>query len=255
MSAPETEDETTIVTGPESLVNQVAQAAATIDVSGRTEDVDQAVRLAPRDNRGILIQGVNLDPPITDVLIEVEQERFSRSMAVSPDIVGAPADGYNVASVSVNPPAVTVRGDEAYISGTVSVATKPVDIAGTTDDVVQTVSLDLPKGAEVTGGVPVVTVTIRIEPGQGISTMDIPISATGLGDGVRIEGALPTAVVSLAGEQPLLNSLAPNDVLATLDLSGKGAGVHTVPVRVTVPEGINVRSATPSEVQITLVGN
>lgn len=255
MSTPESEDETAIVTGPEALVNQVSQATATIDISGRTDDVDQAVRLAPRDNRGILIQGVALDPPITDVSIDIEQERFSRSMAVSPEIVGTPADGYNVASVSVNPPAVTVRGDQAYISGTISVPTKPVDIDGSVQDVVQTVSLDLPRGAEVTGGVPTVTVTVRIVPGQGTSNLEVPVIATGLGDGLRIEGSLPTVKVSLSGDLPKLNRLTPPDIRATVDLSGESAGVHAVAVRVEVPEGLTVRSVTPAEVQITIAGN
>jgi len=253
MSNPEPTDQTVFVTGPQGQVDQVSQAAGTIDVSTKTEDIGQAVRLVARTNRGILVPGVSLDPSITQVDINIEQERFSRAMAVSPEISGTPDDGYNVVSVSVNPPSVSVRGDKSFIEGTVSISTKPVDVSGGSEDIVRTVSLDLPAGAEVTGGVPVVTVTVKIEPAIGVLSFTVPLSATGIGDALAIQGSLPAVTVALTGELPELRSLSPNDIRATLDLTDKAAGTFRVPVQVVPPAGMSVQSLTPTEVDVTLV--
>jgi len=252
MSAPEPDDETVFVTGPQEQVDQVTQAIATIDVAARSETVDQAVRLSPRDGRGILVPGVTIEPSLTGIRIEIDQEKFSRSVAVSPDIAGAPELGYNVVGVSVNPAAVTVRGEQAFIEGTISVPTKPVSIAGATEDIVRTVSLDLPSGAEVTGGVPVVTVTVNIEPAQGLLTFSVPVTATGLGENVVIQGGLPSVIVTLFGELPDLQALSPSDISATVDLAGQGAGAHREAIEVTTVSGLTVQSVSPPEIDIVL---
>jgi YbbR domain-containing protein len=252
MGTPETEDEEVLVTGPQGVVDQVTQATAVVDVQSKTDPVDQAVRLAARDSRGTLVQGVALDPAFTEVRIEIQEERFSRSMAVSPQLSGSPADGYNVVGVSVTPTAVTVRGEEAYIEGTSAVGTKSIDIAGATGNVVRTVSLDLPEGAEVTGGVPVVTVTVKIAPTQGVMQFAVPVTATGLGEGLSIGGALPVATVTLLGDLPALRQLSPNDVGARIDLTGRDAGTYRMPVQVIIPAGMVAQSVSPAEIDVTL---
>jgi len=252
MSEPKADDAEVFVTGPQELVDQVTQATATIEVEGKTEEIDQAVRLTARDGRGVLVKGVELDPAFTQVQIEVEQQKYTRSVSVSPQLTGSPADGYNVVGVSVNPPLVTIRGDEAFIQGTVSVPTKPVGLQGADADIVRTVSLDLPSGAEVTGGVPVVTVTVKIEPARGVMQFSVPLSATGLSDDLSIAGALPTVTVTLLGDLPALRELTPNDIGARVDVGGADAGRHRLTVLVTAPEGIAVQSVAPAEVEVLL---
>jgi YbbR domain-containing protein len=252
MGSPALADSTALVSGPQEQVDQVTQATATIDVSGLTDNVDQSVRLVPRNDKGELIEGPTLTPSLTGVTIDIQQQKFSRSMAVSPQITGAPAAGYNVVSVSVSPPAVTVRGDQAFISGTTSVATKPIDISGATADIVKTVSLDLASGTEVTGGPPTVTVTVKIAPATGLFTFSVPVSAINLGSTLNISGALPSVTVVLFGPLPALEGLSPNDIPAVIDLSGDGAGTHKKQVSVTPPGGATVRSVTPAEIQISL---
>ena len=252
MGSPALVDSTVLVSGPKEQVDQVTEATATIDVSGLTENVDQSVRLVPRNNKGELIQGPTLTPTLTGVTIDILQQKFSRSLAVSPQITGAPAAGYNVDSVSVSPPAVTVRGDQAYISGTTSVATKPIDISAAAADVVKTVSLDLASGTEVTGGPPTVTVTVKIAPATGLFTLSVPVTASNLGSTLNISGALPSVTVVLFGSLPVLEALSPNDIPAIIDLSGDGAGTHKKRVAVTPPSGATVRSVTPAEIEISL---
>lgn len=253
MGEPGLDDETAIVSGPQEQVDQVTQVMSAIDIEARTETVDQAVRLTARDSRGILVPGVTVDPALTGVRIEIEQQKFSRSVAVSPNIVGEPAEGYNVVGVSVNPAAVTIRGERAFIEGTASVSTKPVSIANQTGDVVRTVSLDLPSGSEVTGGVPVVTVTVRIRPAQGVQTFSVPVSAANLSDNVAIQGSLPSVAVRLFGPLPRLNGLSPSDIAATVDLGGRSAGGHRIQVRVTAPAELVVQSVSPAEIDVVLV--
>jgi YbbR domain-containing protein len=253
MSTPELETSSVIVSGPQDEVDKVSRVVATINVEGLTESFDGAVRLFAQDVHGTLVPNVDLDHQLTNVHIKIEQQKFSRSMAVAATLSGAPADGYNVVSVSVSPPTVTVRGEEAYIAGTASVPTKPIDLDNASEDVVKSVSLDLPTGAEVTGGGLVVTVTVRIEPANGVFNFTVPVTIRNLGDDVAVSGALPSVTITLSGSLPLLRDLSPNDIPASIDLDGKDPGVNKVKVDVTAPAGLTIVQVNPAEIDITLV--
>ncbi|HUF53093.1 MAG TPA: CdaR family protein [Dehalococcoidia bacterium] len=255
MTLPELETENVIVSGPQVEVDKVTQARATIDVSSRTESVDQAVRLSPRDSRGFLVQRVNLNPEVVNVRIEITQERFTRSVAISVRTTGSPAPGYNLAGITVDPPTLVVRGDEDFIEDVFSIDTQPIDISGTADDIERTVSLDLPSGVTVPGGAPVVTVSIDIQPSQAEFSFTVPVTVTNLGAGLSLEGAVPNIQVIMTGPQPVLSAIEVNDILATLDLGNLGPGAHTVQVTVSNLPGVQAARAQPSSVPVVINQN
>lgn len=252
MSTPVPQDETVLVTGPQQDVDEVSQVVATIDVTARTSSVDQAVRLTPRNDGGFLVQRVNVEPSVTGVTIDIEQEKFSRSVVVSVVTDGDPATGYNVVSVSVDPPTVTVSGTQAFITGTDSIDTQPVDIDGADATVVRSVSLDIPAGAEVTAGAPVVTVTVTIGPATSEFNFTVPVTAANLGPNVSIVGGLPTVVVNLIGPFPILSEVSPADISATVNLDGLSAGTHSVKIEVARLAGVAVARVTPEEIDVVL---
>lgn len=251
MNNPEHE-ETVLVSGPQVEVEKVDKATATIDITGRTESVNQSIRLSPRESRGFFVQRVNLDPDTIDVSIDIQQIEFTRSIAVQVVTEGTVADGYNVAAISVDPPAVVVRGDESFISNVFAIDTQPIDIDNKNETIEQTVSLDLPSGATVPGGAPVVTVTIEIEPAQAEFNFTVPVEVRNLGDGLSIQGGLPTVKVILDGPLPLLREVEASDVRATVDLKDLGAGTYNLNVEVESPTGVLKSRTEPSSIQIIL---
>ena len=246
------DSDTVLVTGSQEEVDSVSQVTATIDVTARTGSVDQAVRLSPRNDRGFVVQRVNLEPPVIGVTIEIEQERFSRSVVVTAVLAGEPATGYNVVSVNVDPPTVTVRGTESFITGTDSIDTQPVGISGADETVVRSVSLDIPSGVEVTGGVPIVTVTVTIGPATSEFSFTAPITASNLGSDLRIVGALPSVTVKLIGPHPILLQVSPADISAIVNLAGLVAGTHSVNIDVAQLAGVSVSGVAPREIDVVL---
>ena len=253
MGSPETKETEVTVSGPEGKIELVTKAVGTISVEGRTDSVDQAVRLEPRDARGNLVEKLTLDPPIAGVVIAIEQTTFSRPVTVSPIISGVPADGYNIVSVSSNPVTMTIKGTQASVREITTLSTQPVDVQGEESDVVKSVSLQLPPDVSVIGS-PNVTVTILFEPAQGTVRFAVPATVRGLGDNLAVRGALPTVQVTLTGLLPNLLKLSPQDISVSLDISGKNAGTHKVKVDIILPAGLVVtaRTAEPPEIELTL---
>jgi YbbR domain-containing protein len=248
---PETDAEAVLVTGTQDKVTQVSQVVASLDITGRTEDVEQAVRLEARDLLDTLVDSVFLDPNVVNVSVEVTQEEFSAPLAIRPTVTGSPATGYEVVSVSVDPTVATALGPPSFIAEAVAIRTQPVDISGASDDVVLTVSLDLPPDVSVSGGTSV-TVTVEIEPAQGRRTLAVTALAVGLDPDLSISGALPFVEVELLGELPTLRALRPNDIAATINLSGLDEGKHTINVSVSSPADTLVADVSPETVEVTL---
>ncbi len=253
MGAPHVEAATALVAGPREKIDLVAQVVASLDVTGRTESVDQAVRLQARDENGNLVQGVTLNPATANVAFDIRQTTFSRPLVVAPELIGTPAAGYNVVGVSVSPVAVTVSGPKEFIDKAETIKTKPINLDGKDQDVVKSISLELPEGAgvSVVGGGSV-TVTVKIAPREGEVTLGIPVTATGLGDRLSIAGALPTVQVTLRGPLPVLLDLGIQDVIASIDLSGQDEGTHKLRVKATAADGVLVDAVAPEEVPVTL---
>lgn len=254
MAQPEPEVTQVTVAGPQSRTVDVTQATATIDVTSRTDTITQAVRLEPRDARGNLVTGVSVDPALVEVVVEIDQQTFSRPLVVAPDIVGQPAPGYTIESVNVEPRTVTVTGPEEYIESTDLITTESIDISGENSDFVRTVSLVAPIDVDVIPEGTQVTVSIRIRPVDGSISMSVPLQAENVGADLSVVGGLPTIEVVLTGPQPQLLELAVSDVAATVDMSGNGEGTHEADVEIDTPNGIDVESVSPSRVSVTIAG-
>ena len=250
-SIPELDAETVLVTGTQDRVTLVTQAVASLDLSGRTESLTQAVRLEPRDSRGFLVEGVSLEPSVMNVSVQIEQTQFSRALVISPTVVGTPAAGYDIVSLFADPAVITVFGPQSFVGETATIRTQPIDITGATEDVILTVSLDLPRDVSVSGGTSV-TVTVQIEPAQGRQTLGVTAVIVGLDPDLSVSGPLPLVEVVLLGELPDLREIRPNDIAATINLTGLKEGTHTVNVSISVPPEASVASVSPDEVEITL---
>jgi len=188
---------------------------------------------------------------VVDVSIGIEQKSFSRALAVSPQLKGTPKEGYNVLGVSVEPAVVTVFGSQTFVEQAVAILTQPVDIDGATSDISRTVSLNLPTGTSVKGGVNV-TVKVKIIAVTGQQAFAVPMAVNGLADSLKISGTLPPVQVFLFGPLTDLLKLNPDDIKATIDLDGKDAGTQKVTVKVTAPNGLETRSVSPQEIDVNL---
>ena len=251
-STPNVEPEQVVVSGPEDLVGRVAAAVASVDLSGVVTDVRQTYSLVPRDDSGFIVAGVTLDPSSVDIEITVEQKRFSRLVVVSPSLEGSPAAGYNVTSVELDPPSVTLLGPLELLNVTSFVVTDDVDITGATSDITRIVNLvGLASGVSISGS-GTVTVRISIAAGEGEATFGVAPQWTGLASDLRVVSVTSLVEVTLQGELPTLRNVSPDQVTVSVDLSGLGAGSHRLEPQVEAPGRLQVADISPTSVEVVL---
>ena len=145
---------------------------------------------------------------------------------------------------------MTVEGEADALAGLVSIATRPVTIAGATADVDTEVGLALPAGVAALG-VEQVRVTIVIRPRAGTRTFEAGIQIVNGSPDLAYQPAVDRVLVTVGGTLEALDALDPTRITARLDVAGLGAGTAAVPVVVQLPDGVSLVAASPETVSVT----
>jgi YbbR domain-containing protein len=251
VGVPELSSDTVTVTGAASVVQGVVAALGRVVVQPTAIDIDQDVPLVAIDSIGETVTRVRIDPPSIHVRIPVISDAQSKSLPVNAVIVGVPATGQAVSSVTVEPAAVTVSGDADVLAALTRVDTQPVPIAGAQGDVTRTVELDLPAGVTAIGN-ETVRVTVAIVPLTETRTYSAGIVLNGAAEDRTYALSTDRVSVVLGGTVGALDALDAASFTVFVDVGGLSAGVHEVPVQATLPAGITMVSASPSSVSVTV---
>jgi YbbR domain-containing protein len=244
------------VSGPQSLVNRVSQAAGTISLRGARATVEEEVDLFAVDSDRSRVTGVTLEPDTVTVTVPVKALPNVKEMSVTIKQVGQPAEDYHVTDVRISPPVVRVLGPVFILEDLPGfLTTAPISIEGSIDDVVETLPLELPAGVSMFDPKePAVQVTIEIEPFQDSVTVTRTLSYQGLQPGLMPIASPEEVEVILSGPRPKLTALSPEDVRVVLDLSDMRLGdeAQLEPV-VVAPDEITAGSIIPSVVRVQIV--
>lgn len=246
--------QTVTVTGPQSLVALVDSAVAEVNLTGLRVDFDDTVALRPRDARGGEISRVTLNPDKARVKVAIDQKAFTSAFVVTPDIVGAPAAGYNVTGISIDPPLVTLTGaaDKLQsIDAVRGIATEQISVADQRADVVRQVALKLPDGVQLQGAVKV-NVRVAISPAKGEQSYNVVPQVRNVGDGLAATLAQQAVVVTLSGDVPTLQAITPESIIVTVDAKDLGPGLHSLPITIQAPPGTKVVRSDPGQLGIGL---
>ncbi len=257
---PSVEPFTATVSGPATVVNQVAQVWGEAYLRSAKETVERSVDLAARDADGAVLKGLTITPPKAHVIVPVDQRFGYRDVSVSVVITGEVAPGYWISNIVVDPSTVTVVGGPVNLNNLPGfVETSEVDVRGATNEIVERVPFNLPPGLSVvqpetqgTDNVGGVLVTVEVSAIEGGKTVQRPVTFQGLRE-TRSATASPSEVdVILSGPLPELQSLTARDVTVIADLFGLDPGSHKVELTVVVPEGLRVESVLPDTVEVEI---
>jgi YbbR domain-containing protein len=243
------------VSGPASRVALVTQVLGTVSLEQSRQNFNTTVELQPVNDDQDLISGVEINPIVAEVFVEISQAGQYRDVAVVVETLGEPASGYERTSIDVDPLIVTLYAeneeDIADIPGFVS--TKPIVLTNKTASFVIQIGLELPPGVIQAGDQQTVAVSIGISPKLKNLSLSVPISITGLASGYAARLSPETVEVLLVGPEPVMNTLTAEDVFVFVSLDGLGAGTAFVELEWDVlPDDVEVVSINPDTIEVVI---
>jgi YbbR domain-containing protein len=248
-------DTTVTVSGPTSLVDQVQEVSAVLDIEGVFENVNRALFLEALDNNGSVIEDLTINPTIVNVSQDITQRGGYRNVVVTVLTTGQIASGYRVTNISVFPPAVTVFSSDPVLVDELPgyVETESLDLSGLNDDLNVFLVLDLPPGISLVGE-QMVEVQVGIASIEGSITLeDMEVEITGLAEGFEAVVSPQTVDVILSGPLPILDSMTTNDIRVFVELDEEQEGSYQrIPQIELLLEDLRVESILPASVELKI---
>lgn len=246
---PTVEGTTAAVTGPESVVSRVTEVQARVVVDASGIDVNQLVALLPVDSSGEVLTPVDVEPVQVRVKVPVFTDRRSKTLPVTPNVVGTPAAGFEIASVTVDPAVVSVEGDANDLTGLDRADTQPISISGASSQVIQVVPLALPDGVQALGA-GTVQVTVTLRPVTGTRTFEAGLVLVGARSDLVYALSTDHVLVTIGGSLADLDRLSGVSLTLTVDVTGLESGTHSVAVSANLATGLTLVGASPNPVDV-----
>ena len=250
---PELSTSTATISGPSSAVESVTEVRATLDINQANEDIDMDLDLQALDDNGVVITEVAVSPERINVTMPITQRGGYRIVSVKPIKTGNVADGYQLTSISSDPPVVTVYSANPELVNNLPgyIETQQFNVTGAKEDLQLSIPLDVPSGITVVGE-STVQVTVSVSPIEGSKTLvDLPVEVVGLNPEYEITLSPDSVDVILTGPIPTLEDLTAEDIRVLIDLTDYTAGTYQIEplVELDVQE-ILVESKLPASIEV-----
>jgi YbbR domain-containing protein len=255
LGRPVLEPSEVVVSGPQSLVDQIVEVQTQVNVSNARQNVDGLAQLTPINTRKQTVGGVNLNPDTVQVLIPVTQQGGYRDLAVKVVVTGQVANGYRLTNISVTPPVITAYSADPNLVIALPgfVETQPLDLNNAEQNIETRLGLVLPEGVSLVGEQSVLVQAAVSPIMTSITIANKIVEVIGLDPRLGAQISPATVDVILSGPLPLLDQLTPNDIRLFIDLSGLGVGTHQLDPKVEIltPE-ISLESINPTSIEVVI---
>ncbi len=243
------------ISGAASLVTQIEEVNASMDISGATETIERDVAIVAVDQNGKPVSGVTITPSDVSVTQPIFLQGGYRNVIVRVVTTGQPANGYKLTNITVSPLNMVVFSSDPQLVNDLPgyVETEPVDLTDAVDDIDTYVAINLPEDVTMVGD-QFVLVQVSIAAIEGSLTMSLPVIPVGL---LPIHTAVispETVDVILSGPVPVLDTLTPDDIRVVVDVSDLDLGTYQIePIVDVIPDRIVVEAVLPSTVAVEII--
>jgi hypothetical protein len=237
------------VTGGKSALDHLNtnELVAVVDISNLApgERVVQLNRLTVTTN---LPDGIRLDevePKIIPVHLE---KRVERQLTVAPKLIGKPAPGFEVRSITTDPQTIQVRGAESRVKAIGQAETEPISIEGlSADRVFQQVAVTL-SDSKLSLIDTVVNVTVHI----GEARVERTLTGVKVVGPDGSPGRPATATITVTVDQSVAQALRADELQLVLDPAAVAGAAPAK--RLVEPAALNgrieLKSTTPADFSV-----
>ncbi|HUQ43472.1 MAG TPA: CdaR family protein [Candidatus Limnocylindria bacterium] len=251
ISAPTVDSNTATVSGPQSVIADATEVRAGYRIDASGIDINELVHLVPVDADGAELAQVDVEPADVRVHVAVFSDRRSKSLPVKPNVTGTPAAGFEVVSVDVSPPIVSVEGDANDLAGVDRADTEPISISGASSEVTQIVELLLPDGVQALGA-GTVQVTVTLRPVTATRSFEAGLALVGARADRVYALSTGRVIVTIGGSLADLDRLSGSTLVLSLDVTGLDDGTHSVPVSANLQTGLTLVAVSPGSIEVVV---
>ena len=224
------------VSGPESVVEKIAQAAIFVNLEGQTQTIVQECTYTLCDESGEPVdsQWVTTNVEVVNLTLTVRQVKEVRLSVKIVDGGGATA---LTSSVNVEPKTIRVSGSEALLNGLDVLELGTINLGEIAEDETLTMPITLPEGITNETGITEATVTVHF-PNLTTKTMSVDnIELINIPEGLEAELVTKIMEINLRGPKGLIEDITEEQITVKVDLSEAQTGTDKYAVTIEFGSG------------------
>lgn len=221
------------IKGPASVVELIEQARVEVDMAERTESLSESYRYTLCDQEGNPMEVELVTTDVAEVHLDVKVQRF-QEIPLKLNVVygGGATEGYT--RYEIKPKSIRVSGSEAVLADLTEIVLGTVNFAEMRENTQMTFPINLPEGVtnltgitEATADISFVGLSIKEYTVERITVVNVP-------EGLQYELMNEVVKVTLRGPVAMINQIQPEDIVVTVDLTGKEIGASTVKAHIAI---------------------
>lgn len=239
------------VKGAKSKVASVAEVTATINVNELKADENTLFAdLHAVDKSGNVVSGVKLSAAKAELTAAVFE---TKEVPLNLDVTGQVSNKYEMTNLDI-PKKVKIKGLKDDVNKIQSVSASSVDISNIASTTDIPVKVNLPDGIMLSDDSkhPAVSISLKGISAKQFNIDNSQIGFQGLADGLTVDVNTQSVTVDVTGKESVITNLTADDIHLSIDVTGLGTGIHTVPVNLTCDKTLSDSSVTPSQIYITI---
>ena len=247
------------VSGPASVVQQVSEAVAQVDVTDRTEPFNRSWTLNLMDGDGNILPTNVLTRTSTSSTVRTEvypTKTIPISTEISDVFKGTVAEGFEITGVSISPESATVAADAELLESLDVLRITPISISNMRNSYSARASISELSGFE---NISPEQVYVTIEVAEQIASQvvdNVVVRYVNVSADFRVsmDDTQSQITVIATGPRSAVSELTADDLIAVVDLANYGPGEHEVPISIQLSsdEPEVTFNLTPSTVRVRI---
>ena len=166
------------VTGPESVLSNIVEARAVVDVTNAEADIEDTVKVGCIDGYGSAVQKDNVK--LSDDKITVNIPVYhTKTIPVNVNTVGTPKEGFGVHAINYEPTTILIAGTDEALDAVTSLTISDISISDADGVIEKNVALQeyLPSEIQVADSTTEIAVSVQVE---AISQRELTLSTSNI---------------------------------------------------------------------------
>lgn len=221
------DDSAVTITGPKDIVNQIAMAKITVDLTGRTETIVESLRYALCDKDGNPIEDVSSVTTDTGEIRVTVIIQHVKEIDLTIDIIDGGGLTKDDVTISMDYHTITVAGSKAALIGLDRISLGTIDLGSLTESTQIVLPIKLPDGVTNQSGVTEVTVDVVLPELETRAYIATVFEAINVPEGLTAQINTKRLDVKLRGLSPVLDRITSADLVVVVDFAGAEPGMAT----------------------------
>ena len=221
------------IQGPASVVEKISYARIDVDLTDRSSSISEAYRFTLCDEDGDPVDVAMVNAEVAEVHLDVKIQRW-KEIPVRLDLKYGGGASEDNTKVTIDPATIRICGSELLLEDLEEIILGTVDLSTLEENLEEVYTITLPEGVTNMTGKTEATVTIAFV-GLSIREFEVnQIEVINVPEGLDYDLLNEVVKVRLRGATGLMNTLKPEDIVLTIDLSGKEIGSFTIKPIITI---------------------